>query len=58
MATIEPRLAEKSPTPARVFVGVKIAPIDVAAISKGEGFAWAKNKNSLKREDASAFLTP
>lgn len=33
-------------------------PIDVAVISKGEGFAWVKNKNTLKREDAAMFMMP
>ena len=33
-------------------------PIDVAVISKGEGFAWVKQKNTLKQEDAATFLMP
>lgn len=33
-------------------------PIDVAVISKGEGFAWVKNKNAPKRDDAAMFMMP
>jgi len=33
-------------------------PIDVAVISKSEGFAWVKQKNILKHEDAATFLMP
>jgi len=33
-------------------------PIDVAVISKGEGFAWVKRKNTLEHEDAATFLMP
>jgi hypothetical protein len=32
-------------------------PIDVAVISKGEGYVWVKRKDPIKQEEAAAGLS-